>query len=731
MAISYQESTKTFFLDGKGVTYAFCINDYDYLEHLYFGKTIGHDDIRYVRGCGGTDNNPKIPGVEMKVGYAYGSLDSYQYFAPELAFFGTGDYREPAVQIKTEKGDRISDLLYDGFEILPTKPMPSGMPAMRDGETLVVHLKDRVNGFGCDLYYTVYDDAGVIARRAVYKNGCDGTVMLNRAYSFSVALPEIDYDVLTLHGSWASERHIQKTPAHYGVVSIDSKRTASSASLNPFMALVKKGATEDAGDVYGVNLIYSSSFVLKAEGLSDDRLLLTGGINDFDFTWKLLPGESFETPEVVIAYSGEGIGGMSRALHNAYRNHLINPRYVGKKRPIVINSWESAYFDFNTERLKQIVDGVAGTGVDTFVLDDGWFGNRNSEFSSLGDWWVNENKLPGGLGEIIAHVNSRGMKFGLWFEPEMINPDSELFRTHPDYAIMAPGREGSPCRGQYMLDLTRKDVRDFAVNAVNKILKENHIEYVKWDYNSNVTQSWSLGLEPDQQMEFAHRYALGVYDLFERIVEANPDIFFEGCSAGGARFDPAVLYYFSQIWTSDCTDADMRTKIQYGTSVAYPLMAMTCHVSAVPNHQTRRTTSIGTRGDIAHLGGTGYELDTSAFTDADRETVRQQVEKYHEMEDLLLWGDLYRTESPFESNYFGFMIVAKDKDSAHLTAYQRLNHCNYPMKRLKVRGLDPEKKYFVKELDMTMQGATWMNVGIKPNFPFEDFSTLTFTFKAV
>ena len=731
MAITYQESTRTFFLDGKGVTYAFCINNFDYAEHLYFGSTIGHDDIRYVRGSGGTANNAKIPGVVMDASYDYSAIDSYHFFPPELGFYGTGDYREPAVQILTEQGDRLCELLYDSHEILPQKPMPKGMPAMRDGQTLLVHLKDRINGFGCDLYYTVYEDAGVIARRAVYKNGGNGKLMLNRAYSFSVALPEMGYDVLTLHGAWARERHVQTGPAQYGVIAIDSKRATSSASLNPFMALVKKGTTEDHGDAYGVNLVYSSSFVLKAEGLSDGRLLLTGGINDFDFMWKLMPGEELETPEVVISYSPDGLGGMSRNFHDAYRNHLINPSYVGQKRPIVINNWEATDFRFNTEKLKQIADGVAGTGIDTFVLDDGWFGDRNSEFAGLGDWVVNEEKLPGGLTEIIRYVNSLGMKFGLWFEPEMVNPDSDLYRVHPDYAIRVAGRSGSVTRGQYLLDLTRKDVRDYIVEAINKILRENKIEYVKWDYNANVTQSWSLGLEPERQMEFAHRYALGVYDLFERIVEGNPQIFFEGCASGGARFDPAVLYYFPQIWASDDTDAEERTKIQYGTSLAYPVSAMSCHVSAVPNHQTGRVSRIETRADIAHLGGTGYELDTSDFTEEDRETVRKQVAQYHEMEDLVLWGDLYRTEDPVNGNYFGFMLVAKDKNSAHLTAYRRLRGSNCQLKRLKVKGLDPEKTYYVQELDQSLLGATLINVGINAQFKYGDFSTLTFHFTAI
>ena len=719
MAITYCAEKKTFYLDGKGITYAFFVNEVGYLAHLYYGAAIGHDDLLFslISGRGSFKANP--PGVDDK-------NCPYSAFLPELGFYGTGDYREPAVLAENVSGDRLSNLLYDSHEILAEKPPVGGIPSMHGGETLVVHLKDAVSNFGADLYYTVYDDASVIARRVVYINGADTPVRLHRAYSFSMGLPGQNYRVMTLYGGWASERNIEKIPMHHGVVSVDSKRVTSSATLNPFMGIIQKGTTETHGNAWGVSLVYSSSFALKAEGTDFGETLLTGGINNFDFGWKLEAGEHFETPEVVIAYSNEGIGGMSRAFHDAYRNHLIAPERVFESRPIVINNWEATYFHFDIEKLMLIVDAVADTGIDTFVLDDGWFGVRNSDRSGLGDWVVNTDKLEGGLQAIIDHVHAKGMKFGLWFEPEMVSEDSDLFRAHPDYAIGAPNRPRCYSRHQFVLDLTRADVRDYIVESVNSILRKYPIDYVKWDYNRNVTDIYSLRLEKDRQMEFAHRYALGLYDLCERIIVANPQVFFEGCSGGGARFDPAVLHYFPQIWTSDDTDAEERTKIQYGTSVVYPLSAMSCHVSAVPNHQTGRITPMQTRAHIAHLGATGYELDTSEFTDEDRDVVRTQVAEYKKYEQLMLHGDLYRLDNPFEDCYFSELLVSKDKSEAMLTVYCRLSIPNSEPKRVMLAGLDAEKDYCIEELSVTAKGSTLMNLGLPIKFPKSDFCSLTY-----
>ncbi len=725
--INFVIETKTFFLDGKNFTYAFYVSESGQLRHLYCGKRIPHDDLRYSETCGASSRMASAPGRNDIPAYR----TSYESYPPEITFFGTSDYREATIVVRNHTGDSLLELSYVGYDILENKPKISGMPSMDGGETLVVHLKDRYSEFCADLYYTVYDDASVIARRIVYKNGSSEKVRLERAYSFAFSLPSSrEYDVISLYGAWAKERHIDRIPLPHGIISIDSKRTASSAVLNPFIALVEKDTTETSGNAFGFSLIYSSSYALKAQKNIDGSAIVLGGIQDFDFGWVLEAGEEFETPEAVIAFSSEGLGGMSRAFHDTFRNHLINKRFVNAPRPLVINNWEATYFSFDNQKLKAIVDAVEGTGIDTFVLDDGWFGKRDNDRSGLGDWVVNEKKLEGGLSTIIDYVHSKGMKFGLWFEPEMVSEDSDLFRAHPDYAIGMPNRPRCYSRNQFMLDITRKDVRDYIVDSVNKILSENKIEYVKWDFNRNVTDSYSIGREPERQSEFAHRYALGLYDLCERIVNANPDIFFEGCSGGGARFDPAILYYFPQIWTSDDTDAEERTFIQYGTSLVYPLSSMSCHVSICPNHQTGRTTPFSTRANIAHLGATGYELDTTTFGEKDKAEVAKQVEEYRQTQHLILEGDLYRIDDPHKTNFFSETVVSKDKREAILVCYRRMGSVNNEIYRVRVAGLDPTLRYRVSELNTTLSSEVLMSIGVVPNFKNGDFTTVKYHFLA-
>lgn len=724
MSIYFDKETKTFYLEGKSTTYAFFINNFGYAEHLYYGKKIHRDYLLFTRHGSTRSFLATLPGIDNKSG-----INTYNLMNPEITFFGTGDYREATVHPRFETGDRLTQLHYHSYEILDSKPSMTGMPSLDGRKTLVLHLYDEIKNFGADLYYTVYDDCDVIARRIVYINNSESAIALERAYSFAMCLPSGDYDMISLFGGWASERQVERTPLHHGICSIDSKRAASSAALNPFVAIVDKNATETSGNAYGFNLVYSSSYIIKAERTTGGEVIVSGGINDFDFEWKLGAGESFETPEIVIAYSKNGIGGMSREFHDAYREHLIPKRYAKAPRPVLINNWEGTYFNFNTEKICAIADAVDGTGIDTLVLDDGWFGKRDDDRSGLGDWFVNENKLVGGLDAVINHVHSKGMKFGLWFEPEMISEDSDIFRAHPEYAIGAPDRKRCYSRHEFAMDLTNKEVRDYIVDSVNAILSKHKIDYVKWDYNRNVTEFFSAALDSSRQSEFAHRYALGLYDLFERIVNANPNVFFEGCSGGGARFDPAVLAYFPQIWTSDNSDAEDRTRIQYGTSLCYPLSTMSCHVSAVPNHQVKRVTKFDTRGDIAHLGATGYELDTTVFTDDDRAKVKKQIEKYKAMEELVLEGDLYRLDDPFNSNFFSFAIVSKDKSSAHLTCYRSIYHCNPHVHRVIMQGLDENKEYYIPELNIIVHGSTLMSVGIPVKFPDSDFMTLTYTFE--
>lgn len=719
MAIEYIEALNTFFLDGKDVTYAICIKKSGYPVHVYFGASIPHDALNHTFG-GGRQSRPAV----YKLGE--GNLCTSEMYLPEYAFYGTGDFREPAVVVENPQGDRLCSLLYESYEILPVKPPIGGMPSTRGGETLVLNLRDSESGVRARLYYTVFDDCSVIARHAEIINASDAPRKLHRAYSFSMGLPGNDYNVTTLYGGWACERNTETVHMHHGVVSIDSKRCSSSDTINPFMALTCPTTSENFGEAYGVSLVYSSSFALKVEGTVTGDTLITGGVNDFNFSWKLDAGESFETPEVLIAYSCEGLGGMSRAFHDLYRNHLIPQKWVNASRPVVINHWETTEFKADEEIFRDMIDAAEGTGIDTFVIDDGWFRVRDEETCSLGDWKVNRNKFRNGLRSFADYVHSKGMKFGIWVEPEMVCEDSDIFRAHPDYAIGTHAAKRCYTRSQLVFDITRKEIRDYIVDTINKVVRENGVDYVKWDCNRHVTDIYSIGREADRQAEFAHRYALGLYDLCDRIILANPDVFFEGCSAGGARFDGGMLYYFPQIWTSDNTDADARTKIQYGTSMVYPLSVMSCHVSDVPNQQTGRITSLKTRGEIARLGAFGYELDTRAFSEEDKKTVSAQIAEHRSTEQLIMQGDLYRIDDPFAGNYFSEMIVSKDKSRALVCLYCRHTAMNPEIKRVRLCGLDRTKTYRISELDLVLSGATLMNAGIVIRFAREDFSTITY-----
>lgn len=721
MAIYFDKQTKTFYLESKESTYAFRVSEFGFLNHLYFGKKIARDDLNYSVYFQDRGHENFI---------AEGRLHSHNQYLNECPTIGRSDYRESMIALNDSRYSRISELKYASHKIYNDKPILEGMPSLRGGKTLAVTLKDEYNESEVILYYTVYDELPVILRRTEIINKGKKPLKIDRAYSFALDLDDEKWDAITLHGAWARERFIERTPLHHGIFAIDSKRCASSGQINPFMALCRKNADEDSGEVLGFNLVYSGDFVFKAQVNQIENTRVLGGINDYDFEWELKKGEKFSTPEAVMVYSDGGIGKMSRIFHDLYRKYLINPRFVDKIRPIVINNWEATYFDFDTKKLCDIIDSVKGTGIDTLVLDDGWFGERNSDKTSLGDWYVNMKKLPGGLKPIIDHAHKNGMKFGLWIEPEMISEQSELYKAHPDWAIQVPGIK--PCHGrdQQILDLTRDEVVDYVIEVMSKILRENDIDYIKWDMNRTMTENYSEHLGKNNK-EIHHRYMLGVYKICEALVNGFPHIFFEGCSAGGARFDPAMLYYFPQFWTSDDTDAYMRTFIQYGTSLCYPLSSMSCHVADCPNHQTGRTTPFNSRADIAHLGATGYELDTTKFSDEIKAQVKEQVKAYKEMEDLVLFGDLYRLDCMQNGNYFAEQIVSKDKSKSHITVMRAMAFPNFAVYRIYPKGLDANAKYFIKEENITLSGSTIMNVGLVVKMDSGDFITKTYSLKKV
>ena len=694
---------KTFLLQGKNYSYAMYVLESGFLQHLYYGGRVTQTDLNYLIEIGDTN----APHIDMNMDMAFDRMLS------EYGFYARGDYREATAVFERKDGASMSRLRYQSYRVEKGAPNIKGMPHVRQGdETLVITLKDDFSDISVDLYYTVCDDSDVLVRSSVIRNTGREAIMLKKAFSFRAQLPNGNYRMTRLAGTWGQERIPDIAPIAHGITRLQSIQGCTSHNTNCFMGILKEVCTEDSGECFGIQLIYSGSFALTAEWCKNGSLTLQGGICDTGFCWELNGGEEFVTPQVLLTYSGEGIGGMSRSIHDFLRERVINPAYVYKRRPIVVNNWEATYFDFNEEKLFPIIDEAGKLGIDTFVLDDGWFGKRDSDWSGLGDWFVNEKKLKGGLKTIIDRCKKNGLKFGLWFEPEMVNEDSDLYRAHPDWAIHKDGIEPCRSRQQLVLDFTRKDVVDYIFGVVSKVLKENEISYVKWDMNRNITECYSQSLPAHRQGEFMHRYILGVYDLAERLTSSFPNVFFEGCAGGGGRFDAGMLYYFSQIWTSDDTDGFERTKIQWGTSVCYPLSSMSCHVSVCPNHQTQRITPFETRGNVASLGAFGYELDLSKMTEGEKALTKAQIESYKRTGELILKGDLYRLMNPLEKNYFCVMVVTKDKSEAYVVGERILGiPCDYNQ-YLYLHGLDENALYKIEELNIKASGKALQNAGL-------------------
>ena len=572
------------------------------------------------------------------------------------------------------------------------------------------------------LQYGIFDEADVITRSVKVVNTGKEDLYLTKVYSACLDMDNKDFEAISLHGSWARERQIGTVPVSHGKYSVESIRGESSHQDHPFLALKTKNADQENGEVYAMHFVYSGNFKAQVQSDQFDQVRMTVGIHPEDFTWKLKEGEYFQAPETVLVYSAQGLGQMTRIFHDFYRNHLIRSEYKNQKRPILINNWEATYFDFDTEKLIAIAKQASALGIEMLVMDDGWFGNRYDDNRALGDWFVNEEKLKGGLKYLVDEVNKLGMKFGIWFEPEMISPDSDLYRAHPDYAIAIPGREPSLCRNQYVLDLTRKEVRDYAYECVAKILRSANIEYVKWDMNRQLSDIGSLELPADQMGELYHRYVLAVYEMQERMMTEFPHLLLENCSGGGARFDPGMLYYSPQIWCSDDTDAIERLKIQEGTALIYPLSTMGAHVSDCPNHTVGRVTPFETRGYVALAGTFGYELDVTKIPESDREQIPAQVAMYHKYNDLVREGDYYRIASYAENHYFDcYGVVSKNKKEALYTYVQVLNRPNYHSRRIYLKGLAAEKYYAIEGEDGTWSGEQLMNAGLLVQNPFGDF----------
>ena len=722
MTITVLEKEKIFKLDTSSCSYVMAVRGQNRLVNLYYGAPVDDAQLSHLIAQTGRASFWAIPADET---------DDFSTDVVPMEYSGSGsaDLRPAAITTVDEDGDNVTDLRYDSYEILCGKPANPGLPAtyLNEGDeakTLKITLRDEVKDVYVDLYYTVFAFSPAIARWTVVRNEGKQVIDVKRVMSGSLQFPGKDYDLMHMHGAWAREFNVERTPIAHTTQSVQSFRGSSSHIHNPFAAILSKDATEDAGEVFGISLIYSSNFIIETDVDAFDTLRVNFGINDRAFGWKLQPGEAFSTPEAVLVYSDSGLGDMSRAYQKLYRKNLARGKYRDQARPVLLNSWEGVYLDFNAEKILRMARAAAKLGIELFVLDDGWFGKRDTDDCALGDWFVNEEKLGCTMNELVEEIKKTGMNFGLWFEPEMISPDSDLFRAHPDWCLHQKKRQPSLGRHQLILDMTRKDVQDYVVETVSGVLKSADIRYVKWDMNRNMAEVGSAQLPADRLGEIYHRYILGVYSVMERITSAFPDVLFESCSGGGGRFDAGILHYMPQNWTSDDSDAIQRLNIQYGCSMVYPASAMTCHVSAVPNHQVWRVTPLHTRGNVAMAGSFGYELDMSKMTEEENSEVIEQIKEYKKYRDLVITGDQYRLISPVGSNECAFMVVSEDKATAIVTYVKVLNDPNPPITRLRLKGLEEGAKYRDVQSGAVYTAKSLMNAGLNMPATKVDFDSV-------
>ena len=696
MGIIFHEQEKTFHLYNKEVSYIIRVMENGQLENLYYGKVIrDRESFMHLHEA--------ISRPLTSVCVPEPGVLSMEYTKQEYPVYGTGDYRSPALSILQENGSRIVNFTYVSHEIYQGKKSLSPLPAVytnneHEACTLEICLHDEAINTDLILSYTMFEEYPVITRNAKLVHKGEESIVLDRALSMSVEFQDMDFEMVHLSGAWARERYVKERKLEMGIQAVQGIHgTAGGAEHNPFLALKRPDTTESQGEVYGFSLVYSGNFLAQTEVSTFDMTRVLMGIHPEGFHWKLETGESFQTPEVVMVYSDRGLNKMSQVYHRLYRKNLMRGQWKEQPRPILLNNWEATYFDFTEEKILSIAKKAKEAGVELFVLDDGWFGARNDDYRGLGDWYVNLEKLPDGIAGLSRKVEKMGLKFGLWVELEMVNKDSDLYRAHPDWIVGVPERFESHGRHQHVLDFSRKEVVDYIYEMISKILRESRISYIKWDMNRYMSEPYSRGLAAKDQGKMMHRYILGVYDLYTRLTEGFPEILFESCASGGARFDPAMLFFAPQTWTSDDTDASERAKIQYGTSYVYPLVSMGSHVSAVPNHQLLRTTPLSTRANMAYFGTFGYELDLNLLSEEEMAQVKEQVafmKKYRRL--IQVEGDFYRLLSPFKGNETAWIVVSPDKNQAVAAFYQRLNKINASWLRFRLEGLDKDTLYEVK-----------------------------------
>lgn len=704
-SIGWDPGTRDFHLRNELVSYLIRIHDNGSLGGLYFGAALaGERSYSHLppAGFGGFSNRLGDP------------------VALEYPTGGTGDYRVPALAVEHADGSTVLDLRYREHRIHAGKEPLAGLPSTYveeddEAQTVEVLLADEPSGLEVRLSYSIFRDLPVVARSARIRNGGRERVRVLAALSASLDLPDADWELLQLSGAWARECQVRTRRLVAGRQSVASARGASSHQHNPFLALKRTTTTEEQGEAYGFSLVYSGNFLAEAEVDAFETTRVRLGINPEGFRWTLEPTEELVLPEAILAYSEGGLGELSAAYHRLYRDRLARGAWRDRPRPVLINNWEGTYFDFDEERLLAIASAARELGIELFVLDDGWFGARDDDTSSLGDWFVDRRKLPDGIDGLARKIEALGMHFGLWIEPEMVSERSQLFAAHPDWAIGVPGRPRTESRNQYVLDMSRAEIVDHVFDALSELLRSAPVSYVKWDMNRNITEPFSPALPADRQGEFFHRYILGVYDLHGRLTVAFPEVLFESCAGGGGRFDPGLLAFAPQAWTSDDTDAVERLSIQWGTSMVYPPSSMGAHVSAVPNHQVGRVTPLATRAAVAFFGVFGYELDAAALSGPERREIGEQVAFYKEHRELFQRGRFLRLRGPFDGdgNETAWMTTSDDRRRAIVGYYQVLNRPIPGPRRLRMRGLDEAAAYRVALWPSVGDGLERANAGIR------------------
>lgn len=730
--IYFNEIDKIFTIQTENSTYQIKIDKYNFLSHIYYGNKICEGSMDYL---------VKDGSIVFSVNPAESEDRNFslEILPQEYSSCGIGDYRISSINLTDGNGARAFSPKFIGYEIKNGVKEIDGMPHIyEDGDnpkTLEIYLKDFISNLELTLNYTVIYNKDIIARSVTFKNSSRDNIKLNKIMSSCLDfLNNYDFDVIHFHGRHAMERMFERVSIPYGITSFSSKRGTSSHQQNPSIILCDKDTNEDYGNCYGMSLVYSGNFLIEIEKDQVDQLRVNMGINPENFEYHLKENEIFETPQVIMTFSNKGISKLTHNFHNVIRNNICRGEYKLKSRPILINNWEATYFDFDDEKILNIAKEASALGLDMFVLDDGWFGKRDNDSCSLGDWYVNKNKFKDGLGNVIKNINNLGMKFGLWFEPEMISEESDLYEKNPEWAIKIPNRPPSKSRSQLVLDMSRDDVVEYIFDAMSNIIDNANVEYIKWDMNRSISDAFSLSIEKERQGEFYHRYILGVYKLLEKLLKKYPNILMEGCSGGGGRYDIGMLYYFPQIWCSDNTDAIERLEIQYGTSFIYPISTVGSHVSAIPNHQTGRDTPINTRGIVAMSGSFGYEMDLSLLSNSEKEIVKEQIICYKKYQPLVHNGLYYRLSSPNYNNYTAWQFVSKDLKETLVSVVVTRVKPNKLNLIIKLKGLSKDKKYCIENYNndkIVYTGDMLMNGGISINNPTGNFPAYQFYIKAI